>query len=82
MNLKDLMENMTFLILGKIVVFVCITLFATCYLIPQGIVHYRKWKETQKVTNLASSINCIACGIFILLYFLAMVIIDSLKAWY
>jgi len=76
------MENLNFLRLVKVAIFVSFTLFATCYLIPQGIVYYRKWKETKKMTNLTSSVSCITNGIFILLFFLAMVIIDSLRMVY
>ena len=86
MNSKELMENGNFLrgdLLTLLKMGICVStiVFTTCFLIPRGIAYYKKWKETQKMKNLTFAVNYISYGTFMLLYLLAMAIIDSLLAY-
>jgi hypothetical protein len=50
---------------------------ATIFLIPRGIVFYVKWKKDAHLKHLSSAVSYVSGGIFILLYFLAIFIIDA-----
>lgn len=79
MNWESFISNTALLEAIKILLFVGMFLFSTNYLLPHGIIHCLKWKETGHISNLAKGINFISVAVFMLLYFLSMFVIDSIK---
>jgi hypothetical protein len=77
MNLESILENTFILQLIKVLLFIFMFMFSTSYLISKGVFFYTEWKETKERRKLSTSISFIAGGIFILLYFLAMFILES-----
>ena len=79
MSLENLLNNLEILEGVKVVLFIFAFLFSASYLIPRGMVYFLKWKETGKLSQLSTSITFISGGFFILAYFLAMFVVDSIK---
>jgi hypothetical protein len=77
MNLENIFNNENFLWYLKVFLTVIGLWFATIFLIPRGIVFYTKWKKDANLKYLSSAVAYISGGIFILLYFLAIFIMDA-----
>ncbi len=77
MNLDSILNNYDLLWFLKVTLTVGGLWLATIFLIPRGIVFYMKWKKDMQLKYLSSSVSYVAAGIFILLYFLAVFIIDA-----
>ena len=72
----EFFEHEGFLRLIQIIVFLFGVLLSTTILMPRGILFYQKWKEEKKKRDLSSAITYFSGGVFILLYFLSIMIID------
>lgn len=79
MNWTDFSSNMNLLEAIKLLLFIGSFLFSTSYLLPQSIGYLLKWKETKKLSVLSTSITFLAGGVFVLIYFLAVFIFDSIR---
>ncbi len=68
--MESLVGNIHLLQIIRIVLFVGIFTFSTCYLIPNGIVNFAQWKATKSFKHLGSSVNFWSAGLFLMLYLL------------
>lgn len=79
MDWADFLNDMNFLHVIKLLIFIGAFLFSTSYLLPRGIIYLLKWKDTKQISVLSTGITFLAGGIFILVYFLAVFIFDSIR---
>ena len=77
MSLDSIFNNDDLLFFLKSVLTIGGLWLATIFLIPRGIVFYMKWKKDMQLKHLSSAVSYVSGGVFILLYFLAIFIMDA-----